>query len=385
MAHRSGPSESIGRVGNCGCDGVSPSGRIGQGARTDSSRVWRAADKTIDELVELKPWLAPALGREHGIGNSRARLASSSAADASGRESRVDAVHGDLPWLRGGVGLDAARSRVLATGAGLRGVAASCGTCRLGAAVKSGVMTPAESNAAMYRWGRAAIGPVAFSTGGPEFESTVKSSGGGACGPAQRSRIRAAIRFIRNNIEQIPGGSNVQQVGGGPANPFEGCLSPRCFSWLPPQYPRNAKELVEYTLNAPASEKVLRVHCNPCLGSTVGWAFPHQYNERVMDVHLCDSNWGRTPFTSIPRIACLIVHELLHLWGVDESEAERAEPLNWGCYGPRDPDDNPSTPPSILVQGGFGITGGDGGSRYDPGYGSALDPRRIHGTIQGRD
>lgn len=264
-------------------------------------------------MAQLRTGFAPSAGARLGRGHNSPQLGDPSADAGQTLRPMADRVPSPAGRSAGG----------------------HCGTCFAMAAVKAGLCTEAAALETIRGWSRHVDPNEAFvvdarrrdfappglwSDGGgfePLYSTTIDAQGAGACTPDSQERIADAVDYILDHINDIRSNSD---------------FIPGRFRWLPSPYPRNPRGLVAWTLGS--NDKVLRVHCTASGGScadpnVVGWTVP-QFLEQYLDVYIC----SRTLDATTPRLACLLVHELMHAWGVgNEIGADRAEPNNWDCFG----------------------------------------------------
>lgn len=186
---------------------------------------------------------------------------------------------------------------------------------RLEQSVKDGALTMKEARGLLKAMPR---GHVAF-VGGQGITADFRSSG---CSAAQLRRIDAAVSFILANITDLPTRASCTP------NDTNFCLSGgrgSCFGGHTSASPRSK---VTSTL----SSANFRINCySVCWFHPVAYTNCWQWSDAVQDIHICaDSLDGRF----LPQeLACIIAHEIMHVWGADEDAAVAMvqSTVPWGC------------------------------------------------------
>ncbi|HND28763.1 MAG TPA: hypothetical protein PKY30_07600 [Myxococcota bacterium] len=152
--------------------------------------------------------------------------------------------------------------------------------------------------------------------------ATIDNTGSGKCSTSQINKLIDAVKFIQLNIADVPSTCT--------KNSIWFCFHSKNFCI------GNPRKIVKSKL----SDRRFNIHCNNCSMQAQGTAgFTSVCDTR--DIHICKSILDGTfvNATGIPvsfntaQIACIIVHEIMHTAGADETAAmAMAEGvLPWNC------------------------------------------------------
>lgn len=205
---------------------------------------------------------------------------------------------------------------------GLGAVAKPCGC---GGKCKGSMPTPVGSCVVpREQWGR---GELIYQSGLTD-RSGVMAYSTSLCSSV-RSLVDDAVAFINTNINDVPttilansspgcnGSSPTTRFGG---HSHRGIVSPRT--------------LVDRTVNG-TNGIAFRIGCEnrdrasnglfDCSVSCIpkGWTACGQWNDAVKDINLCRTWLANTP--TAEEVACVVVHEIMHVWGADEAAAQGVE------------------------------------------------------------
>ncbi len=207
------------------------------------------------------------------------------------------------------------------------GISDLCGNCILDREVKAGRMTADRMSRTLRDWSEVSMnGPEAPS--GVSF-ATIDSRGTGSCSASHRQLIEFALFFIRSNIGQIPSTChrNTNRRGR-----HKSCFDGHSFSNSP-------RTVIRETLDNNSINFV--IHCaRVCSRNQAAYTVNGQWRQNRQDIHICESFLDEvdvSPFDlqrgiyTISGLACVIVHEIYHVWGADEHAARRMQPSGWAC------------------------------------------------------
>jgi hypothetical protein len=149
----------------------------------------------------------------------------------------------------------------------------------------------------------------------------IDTSGDGSCSSSQEDLVEDAVNFIASNLGDITTSCIINATNYCASG---GKLS--CFGGHAPT--NNPHDLVDDTIHS----SHFRVKCNSCTfrSGTGGYTNCGQWNDTYQDIHLCNSflSWA-----TAEQLACIIVHEIMHVWGADENAAYYMSQgaLPWDC------------------------------------------------------
>jgi hypothetical protein len=226
-----------------------------------------------------------------------------------------------------------------------------CGNCHLNAAVSAGSLTLAERDATLLAlaadagrllWSpkgitrslsgdtavQNSIGvPHALAPGNAMGEwRTLDRSGADGCSDVHVPLIGRAISFIRGNLRDISTSCHANR------NIFG--VHTSCFAGHGYKGSVNPRDLVDKTLNDPDINFAIHCSSNVACGPLAAFTNGGQWAQESKDIHICrtlldDVDAGTF---SIRTLACVIVHEIFHVWGADEHAADSMEPSGWDCF-----------------------------------------------------
>lgn len=147
-----------------------------------------------------------------------------------------------------------------------------------------------------------------------------------------RTLVDDAVAFINANINDVPttivanstpgcnGSSPLTRFGG---HSHRGIVSPRTLV----QRTVNGTNGIAFRINCEDQDAFVNCTTN-CLPK--GWTACGQWNDPVKDINLCRTWLGRGPTDE--EVACVIVHEIMHIWGADENAARDVHVrTGWTC------------------------------------------------------
>lgn len=150
--------------------------------------------------------------------------------------------------------------------------------------------------------------------------------------------IELAIEFIQGHLEDLPDRIARNRAGRQP----EECLSTtnsQRFGGIAQRYftdlsPANIVDETMFSGNVR-----FRIDCKSGGGCDMaGQTLCGQWNDPIKDIHLCvhfleaiQSSEALDEDEKAMRIACIIVHEIMHVWGADEQGASSVEVDSWQC------------------------------------------------------
>ena len=205
-----------------------------------------------------------------------------------------------------------------------------CGTCRMNDAIKRGLLTEADSRNVLQGWaGRGKRRPTGRK--GVEYSWAIDTNGYDGCSDANVDQIEDAISYIISNLNPGVTTSCTRNDGTGncSATNTRTCFGGHGYGGL-----TNPRTLVRKTLLEDNINFVINCNSNSSCREDGVTAYTNcgQYNDAQQDIHICNDYLSGEPPTS--QLACVIVHEILHVWGADENAVEAMEPNGWDCITP---------------------------------------------------
>lgn len=208
-----------------------------------------------------------------------------------------------------------------------------CGNCLLERAIKNGSVTPKEAINTLDRWSSLRRSPrrgrrvARLSTGANKYlYYDIDSWGADSCNDTRAAQIEAAIDFILANLSDI---TTTCTANDGSA-PCRRDRTTSCFSGHAPT--TNPRSLVQMTLSD--SDIDFKINCNDpadCeTGAQLAYTRCNQWRQGQQDIHICKTYLDTDPDPD--ALACVIVHEIFHVWGADETAAWAMQPTgSWSC------------------------------------------------------
>lgn len=166
---------------------------------------------------------------------------------------------------------------------------------------------------------------------GRQYELTdIDSKGSGKCSDSFADLILLALDFI--DASGIDGGQ-IPVACTPNRNIFK--KATKCFGGHGlPDGTTNPRSVVKTTLHDATIDFQIHRNTIGCTKKSVAFTDDGQWKQAVQDIHICArflSDVESGTF-GIDTLACVIVHEIYHVWGADESGADGMEPPAWTCF-----------------------------------------------------
>lgn len=158
----------------------------------------------------------------------------------------------------------------------------------------------------------------------PTHRSRVLSYRTRSCSAAEERTIAGGVAFIKNHLSDLPVDRNCVP------NTDDLCNSSgngKCFGG---NTSLGARKLVADTLDA----SNFRIRCYSACGSDpIAFTRCFQWRQPNMDIHICSDILSGAAAWTNAELACVIAHEILHVWGADEAAAFAMVQVTtgWGC------------------------------------------------------